>query len=249
MNLHNSTIVYELCAVTMPILSGYFAENQLNIYQALSERGAIAKGGDFSHYSINDFREKITQIIKEPNHSNYIREQQKLFDGNSDYRFIKLLNDAYTSFRKAKKEDMKRVFDWSNDELVRQNSYNSEPIKLEEHEKWFYSKIKIKNNLFLIALYDGIEAGIVRYEIKEGFTVVGISILKDFREKKLAASFLEMSAKEYFKIHEFPVLAYIKEENIASVKSFENAGYVFHEKKIIDGVSSFVYKLEKNDVI
>jgi hypothetical protein len=85
----------------------------------------------------------------------------------------------------------------------------------------------------------------VRYELKEKHTVVGITIAKEFRGQKLAPLFLIKTAKEYFLEFEKPILAYIKKENTPSVKSFEKAGYHFYKEEPFNEIDSFIYKLEK----
>ena len=110
----------------MPIISGYFVSNQKNIYNALLEKGAIKGAGDFSSYSAQDFKEKIEEVISQNNILQYIHVQQQLFDGKSTNRFIHLLNALLITFRKATIADMSMIYDWSNEPLIRQNSYNSE---------------------------------------------------------------------------------------------------------------------------
>lgn len=239
-----STIVYELCSVKMPVLSGYFVENQINMYNALVQIGAIEGAGDLSKFTVEDFKAKLELILKQKHFDHYIKAQKKLFDGQSPNRFIKLLNDSLVSFRKAKKRDMLLVYNWSNDPLVRQNSYNTEAIDLGNHEKWFNQKTKDDKTLFLIALMDNQPAGVVRYEIKEDHAVIGVLVAENFRGKKLAPSFLSESAKYYFKQNHLPIFAYIKEENTASIKAFESAGYCFYKKENVKKTASFVYKLE-----
>lgn len=244
----SSTIVYELCSIKMPIVSGYFVDNQKNIYQALLEKGAINGAGDFASYSVEDFKEKITEIIKQKNLQHYIEAQQLLFDGKSPIRFMQLLNNLFITFRKATVEDMMMIYDWSSDPLVRQNSYNAEPINLERHKEWFFKKIKEKNTLFLIAIFDEQPAGIVRYEIGKDHCTIGILIAENFRGKRLSPSFLSESAKYYFKQNHLPIFAYIKEENKASINAFISAGYSYYKKEIIKELPSYIYKLEKKDV-
>lgn len=242
-----STIVFELCSVKMPILSGYFVDNQKNIYQALFKEGAIYGCGDFTNFSAEAFKGHLEKLLVETEMNSYLKEQQRLFDGQSPSRFIHLLNTLFISFRKALAEDVMLVYDWSNDLVVRQNSYDSEPIVWEHHKTWFSSKIKDEKTLFLIALYDDQPAGIVRYEIGKEHSVVGVLVAENFRGRKLSTSFLSESAKQYFKQNNLPIFAYIKDENKASIKAFESAGYSFHENKIIKESPSFVYKLELND--
>lgn len=241
----SSTILYELCAVKMPILSGYYVENQKYIYRALSDRGIVFKGDDFSNYSIADFKLIIEAILNKNDFSGYLNQQKQLIDGFSKTRFLGLIHQLNLKFRKVNLQDAKLVFDWSNEPVVRQFSFNSEPLIWENHLEWFSKKIKDKNTLFLIAEVNNKPAGVVRYEINENHAVVGILIDKIFRGQKLAPEFLKQSAELYFKNYNIPIWAYIKKENKASIKSFENARYMYIKEEIIKGNVSFVYKLEK----
>lgn len=244
----SSTIVYELCSVKMPILSGYFVDNQKNIYDALLKYGAIYGGGELSDYSTIDFKIKLEELLTQNNFDGFLQVQKRLFDGKSPNRFINLLNSKFVSFRKAVEEDVMLVYEWANDPLVRQNSYDTKPILLEQHKKWFSNKIRDKNTLFIIALYDNQPAGIVRFEMENEHAVVGVVIAEKFRGMKLSSSILSESAKEYFKQNNLPIFAYIKEENKASIRAFESAGYSFYKQEIIKESPSCVYKLELNDL-
>lgn len=242
-----STILYELCCVKMPILSGFYVENQKNIYRELADLNVIYSGGDFRKATTEDFQSMITSLLKSPLHNAYLENQSKIFDGNSSQRILGLINRLHISFRKASEKDMLTVFKWSNDNLVRQNSYNSDEIALKDHKNWFTNKIKDEKSLFLIVLVNNQPSGIVRYEINNEYSVVGIVVSKDYRGQGLATYFLKEAAAYYFKRFDKPIHAYIKKENLASIKSFEKARFKHFKDEIIKGNLSFVYKLKKSD--
>ena len=60
-------------------------------------------------------------------------------------------------FRKCEnnESDMKLIFDWSNDDEVRKNSFSSEKIKFEDHQKWFQKKINQENYYILFFMVQG----------------------------------------------------------------------------------------------
>ncbi len=241
----SSTILYEICCVKMPVLSGYFVDNQKNVYNAFKHDELIYPAGDFSKYTSEDFKYEIENILNKSDYNYFIANQSKLFDSKIKQRFLNLLSSL--KFRKATLEDSKLIFDWSNDDLVRQNSFSSEKLVFKNHKQWFVKKLKEENQLFLIALVNNHEAGLIRYTLEEQNAVVGISISKTFRGKQLAARFLVESAKEYFKINALPIFAYIKKNNIASIKSFENAGYVFLRDTKVKDNDSVIYQLKIKD--
>jgi UDP-2,4-diacetamido-2,4,6-trideoxy-beta-L-altropyranose hydrolase len=88
-----STILYELCCVKMPVLSGFYVDNQELIYKGFVENDAIFKGGNFKDYSINDFKKNSLRIINEQAYSKYINAQKNLFDNQIKDRFLTLIND------------------------------------------------------------------------------------------------------------------------------------------------------------
>lgn len=241
----SSTILYEICCVKMPVLSGYFVDNQKNIYNAFNDEELIYPAEDFSKYKVEDFQNRIEAILNKTDYNYFIANQSNLFDAKIKQRFLNLLIPL--EFRKATIKDSRLLFDWSNDDLVRQNSFSSDKLIFENHNQWFTDKLKDENHLFLIAMVGNHEVGLVRYTIHNEHTVVGISISKQFRGKQLAARFLVESAKEYFKTNALPIFAYIKKQNIASVKSFENAGYMFLKETKVNDHDSVIYQLEKKE--
>lgn len=244
-----STILYELCSIGIPVLSGYFVENQINMYRALAEKGVVYKGGDFNTYTIEDFKEKIQELLNKKDHREVLNKQRKIFDGTSGKRLTKVLNEAFLTLRNATLDDIQKTYEWSNEELVRQNSFHSESIPFEEHQEWFLNKLKDEKTLFLIGQFFGTDAAVIRMEKQAEYTVIGISVSKEFRGKKLATSFLIKSAKYYFKQNSLPILAYIKLGNIPSIRSFEGAGFKRYKEDIHLGIPSVVYKLTNHDLV
>lgn len=130
-------------------------------------------------------------------------------------------------------EDVKDVFDLSNDELVRKNSFKQKKIKWEDHQKWFKDKLSDKNHLFYIIrdaenhLISQVRFGKVKAD--EGD--ISISISPDFRGKGYGADILRLtSMKIVSELNIRKINAYIKPKNIASKTIFEQAGYILKEE-------------------
>jgi UDP-2,4-diacetamido-2,4,6-trideoxy-beta-L-altropyranose hydrolase len=242
-----STILYELCCVKMLILSGYYVDNQKNIYKGCLESGCIIDGGNFENYNVADFEDQINQVLAIKDPQPYIAAQAKVFDPQIKDRLLSLLSEI--KYRKANASDMLLLYNWSNEKATRANSYHSEPIPLETHQKWFERKISDDKTLIYIAEVDNKPAGTVRYEIGEETTTVGIIVSEEYRGKGLAPVFLKDTLTLYFKEHHLPVVAYIKVENESSKRSFEKANYKFVKQELVLNAKSFVYKIEKKDVL
>jgi RimJ/RimL family protein N-acetyltransferase len=148
------------------------------------------------------------------------------------------------SFRKANENDMLLYFDWTNDASVRENSYQTEPISLENHQNWFESKIK-DANCFMVVFENhiGSPIGQVRIQKQDDKTaVIGISNDANHRGKGYASRMIAMASDEF--LQQFPeiqISAYIKLENQASKKAFEKAGYELDVVLEYDGIASYHY--------
>jgi len=150
--------------------------------------------------------------------------------------------------REAETRDRRFVFDLSNEKIVRNNSIKKRKIGWEEHIKWFNKKLNDNNYEFFV-IYDEHNnfIGQIRYEISDDKAVVSISITKNFRAEKLASKILADSAIILFRNREKVerVFAYIRKENITSLRAFEKAGYIFEKSLDINNENYKLYILSK----
>jgi RimJ/RimL family protein N-acetyltransferase len=136
-------------------------------------------------------------------------------------------------FRKAETKDVDIYFNWANDPEVRQHSYNQESIPYEKHVEWFNRNINDPAHLFLIFFDpdENIPLGQVRF-VKDSSknAIISVSVDQHFRGKGLGTQVISL-ASVFFHEHDdaSSVTAYIKQDNIASLKSFIAAGFVVKE--------------------
>ena len=147
--------------------------------------------------------------------------------------------------REANYNDTKLIFNWSNDPLVRAQSFYSNTIEFESHENWFKEKLQNNNSLLLINKFGENNIGLVRFELENNKCTVGILIDEQFRGKGFSSLMLINSCTYYFNRFLTPIFAHIKESNTASIRSFEKAGFSFFNKIEVNGFNTLVYKLAK----
>ncbi|TKC56947.1 GNAT family N-acetyltransferase [Pedobacter hiemivivus] len=131
------------------------------------------------------------------------------------------------NYRKACIEDLDLYFKWSNDPLVRQNSFNQTEIPYSDHVRWFTNKLKDERCHFYLFLDSNFKAvGQVRIDKFDDEIIIGLSIDEHFRGKGLGPEMLNLACIDYKKFHPDEIIvAYIKEGNISSYKVFEKAGF------------------------
>lgn len=133
--------------------------------------------------------------------------------------------------RLANITDRQNVFDLSNDDIVRQNSINKNKILWENHVKWFDERIKnVEEPFFIVENEKNDFVAQVRFDKKE-YNLISISISSKYRGKGLASYIIRVCSE---KSGLSPVVAYVKQENISSLKAFKKAGYNEVDKILID---------------
>ena len=137
--------------------------------------------------------------------------------------------------RKARKNDMKLLFEWANDPVVRVNSFTNERISLEDHKEWFKNKMNSNNSEIYILCYNDQPAGQIRIDIENKKGIINYSISKNFRGCGLGSIIIDLindkAKKDLPKLEK--LIGKVKEENIGSIKCFEKNDYNKREKEDI----------------
>lgn len=148
-------------------------------------------------------------------------------------------------FRKANSGDTDLYYKWSNDKVVRENSFQKSMIRYEDHVSWFSQKLTNENcNFYLFLDSNDVPVGQVRIDKSNNETIIGLSIDSTFRGQGLGTAMIQATCDDYFITHpDAVIVAYIKEQNVSSFKIFEKAG--FNEPAKIFEEGSYIYRLIK----
>lgn len=131
--------------------------------------------------------------------------------------------------RTATADDIRLLYDWANDPLVRRNSFNTEPIAWETHEAWFARMMANDRVRQYIYMMGEEPVGQVRISLDAAGeeAEIGYSIAAPYRGKghgRRMLALLEETVRE-----QLPgvkrLCARVKENNTASVMAFEHTGY------------------------
>jgi RimJ/RimL family protein N-acetyltransferase len=124
--------------------------------------------------------------------------------------------------------DVDIYYSWVNDPEVRQNSFNKESIDYDTHIKWFTKKIKSKDSIMYFFTEEKIPIGQVRIDcLTDGDNIIDISVDFSYRKKGLGAKLLDLATADFkLKYPEKQIIAYIKIENIASIKQFIRSNFI-----------------------
>ncbi|MFM7022524.1 MAG: UDP-2,4-diacetamido-2,4,6-trideoxy-beta-L-altropyranose hydrolase [Flavobacteriales bacterium] len=88
-----SGLSYEICAVGMAFLGGYYIDNQISIHNGFLKRNCLISLNDFTKVSVAGIREKFDFLLSDINRLNdLIASQKKTIDGKSAEKFIDLFS-------------------------------------------------------------------------------------------------------------------------------------------------------------
>ena len=129
-----------------------------------------------------------------------------------------------------------------------------------EEKKWEFFKNEYYNNYFknipLFAIIDQTKVAFISFiKNNEKSLTIGINVNPEYRGKKLSTPII-LKSIEYIK-NNYPtaeqIIAEIKEENIPSIKTFQNSNFILEgsfEKIINDKpihIKKYIYKIKSQD--
>lgn len=129
--------------------------------------------------------------------------------------------------RKVTMDDAGLILDWRNDETTRKNSFSSGQIDLKDHLKWLEKKLSDPECHMYILEDENRPVGNIRLDILDDGDVAEISYMvsPDQRGHGYGKKILLMADDIVKPLGVKVLTGLVKEENIASRKCFEAAGY------------------------
>lgn len=212
----SSGILFEVLACGCRVISGYYVENQLGIYEGLKLKNAFVDAKNFTTESINCAIKKVDAQIN-----------LKLIDGNSIKRINSLFLNQSLDIRNAQSSDMKILFDWANDTYVRKNALNPEKIEWLNHIAWFNSKLNNKNTYIFIAELNKNPVGQVRFDWLNNAWLIDYSVDSQFRGRGIGNGILALAIEKLYLLQKdkVSIIGQVKKENVFSARVFEKLGF------------------------
>jgi UDP-2,4-diacetamido-2,4,6-trideoxy-beta-L-altropyranose hydrolase len=242
-----STIAIECASIGIPILCGYYADNQHDIVQTLERLEIAVNFGDFTLFEESVFAKKLKKLLKTDAHAWHKRSKQ-FFDGRAKERFLKEFKSLFLlreiEIRRALKSDVNLYYHWANDPIVRLYAINEEPIPYDSHCAWFINKLSSIHSYLYIAVVNGKDFGQVRFDFEDGNFYISYSVSCEMLGRGLATPMLEAAIQQLQKDFKqtFTLLALVKENNTASSKVFKRLQFDSREGRKIGAIEYKVFE-------
>jgi len=178
---------------------------------------------DFSEYFEGIINGKIKAVKQDGKGSlQYMKELPE------DLNFTnKVGNISDTALEPIKYEDWDILYQWRNNQVVRNNSKNDEPLDQNHHKKYIKSLIESDNRNQYFYVAKSKKLGYIREDRHKDYTELSYVVNPSEHGKGYG---IKMMAK-YLEFNKGIFICHIKEDNIASIKMAERNGFKLSNKK------------------
>ena len=250
-----STILLEILSQDVPVITGYYVDNQVDIARTLQDKyPGVLVVNDFNEASIDKNRIESLRTMM------IAREDQgkkRIIDGESPKRILKEFNVLSKEFhiqtRKALKDDLKLFFNWANDKTVRDFSISKAEISIEDHSAWFYKKIQSIDSVMYVFEESKNALGQVRFDRKDELIQIGYSIDKYYRGKGFGKVILKLALENILNEPLIEncssIIGKVRVTNEASTRVFKDLNFDQADIEIHNGDRYYVFKkdIQRND--
>lgn len=131
------------------------------------------------------------------------------------------------TLRKVEQKDLDLLYQWANDPIVRQNSFNSNLIPYDDHVSWFDRMINNPSVIQYIMMEKDIPIGQIRLNVDGESAEIGYSIATEYRGQGYGRKILELVLDKVKQDHPEikKLIAKVKPENNVSNRLFCDLGY------------------------
>jgi UDP-2,4-diacetamido-2,4,6-trideoxy-beta-L-altropyranose hydrolase len=228
-----STIALEYLSAGGVVWLKQIADNQKHIRRFLTAEGLAF---DFEKDEISLLHSFAPMLDK----------QAVFFDGKAKDRLRKLFITWSLSTRicarRATEGDLQTCYQWVNDPEVRNQSYSSQPISLEEHTEWYLKKIVAPNCFYYILWQQGRPLAQIRFEITGEEATISYLTAPELRGQGMGSWILATGIRQLLtETAPKKITGQVKKTNLASLRSFEKLAFKKTESKAYP--ASFTYTM------
>lgn len=219
---------WERCCLALPGVVVAVAENQEELCAALEAAGSHVYLGKGSKVSPAEIAQAALELLASPASLERLADRSAaIVDGHGAARVAARLADGAVRLRPAAPADAAAILEWRNHPDIRRYAGDAAQIHPADHEAWFQRVLADPMRYLLIAEDNAGILGVLRYDVDGNSARVSIYLVPK-RLGSGAGSRL-LAAGERWVAARRPELreltAEVREDNRASVRLFDDAGY------------------------
>jgi UDP-2,4-diacetamido-2,4,6-trideoxy-beta-L-altropyranose hydrolase len=234
---------WEMCLLGLPLIVIPVAQNQFRLASEL-ERRKVAVRVPLSYQTAPTIVKELQRLVADTNfRAEASKRAQALVDGRGAERAVAVIRAHTFSLRQTRCDDCLTLWKWANDPQVRRASFSIQQIGWDEHNEWFFTKLRDPRCFWMLYEDEGKAVGTIRVDADSSLEgEISLTLAPQYRGQGLASHLLKRSLRHTFA--STPVLrirALVKCENIPSARAFENAGFTCVGKTHVKGYEAYHY--------
>lgn len=242
------TTTWERLCLNLPSLVVTVAANQEELTKELDSAGFVKCIGKNENTTSYDIQKNLIQEIQKLENRECHSIMPNPVDGLGTLRVAEAIipsSSEELSLRRATIDDMELYYFWANAPVVRENSFQQEPIPWKSHVSWFTKKFESSDTeMWVMQTSQGLAVGQVRFDKNE--KVININYSLDFiaRGRGWGKKLLEMGISKLYKSRsDIVIQGQVKKANPASRKIFLKLGF---NETIENDVSTFTKNIHND---
>ena len=220
---------WEMCLLRLPAMVIDLAPNQLPIAQELARTHVAIHLGGTKDVTAEQIGVRLESLLQSSELRTAMSNRgRELVDGKGAQRVVCAIQASTLRLRRVEERDCRLLWEWANDSVVRAASFSQAPISWEEHRAWFAGKMNDEKSLILIGENEqGRAIGQFRLDWRsrdEGD--IDVSLAPEARGAGYGSVLINLGVRQIFETTATQrVHAFIRPENLASMRAFERAGF------------------------
>lgn len=150
--------------------------------------------------------------------------------------------------RPAQPDDCELLWHWVNEPQVRASAFSSGAIAWNDHVRWFHCKLQDPRcHIYIAQTDEQVSIGQIRFDCTDDSNAeIDVSLAQECRGSKRGTMLVQKGVAKLFQETSIQnVHAYIKVNNIASIKTFEKAGFEKLKIEIVKGFQAIHYQQKR----
>jgi UDP-2,4-diacetamido-2,4,6-trideoxy-beta-L-altropyranose hydrolase len=241
---------WELAFSGLPSMFIILADNQEQNARELERQGFGLCLGRHTDLTGGPLRDAVDRLAGEAAcRAAFALRGKELVDGLGAQRVAARLRGGLDlELLPATEADFELLWQWANDPVTRASSFKSSSIPWEEHKNWCHAKLKDACcRLWMVETPTLGKIGIVRFDCAGPEATISISLAPEARGKGYGHGIITAACQQLFQSSETKLVrAVIKPENKASIRAFEQAGFLRGEDTAVNHQTAQQYSLHRN---
>ena len=251
------TTCWEMCQLGLPAILVVVAENQRVIADHLGRLGVSINVGPSESLDYTVLAQTALALLENEDRRRQMSESSmQLVDGMGRERVRAALLNRELKLRLAWLNDSRLLFEWAEDPVARAASFRSARISWEDHVRWFDERLRDSRSVIYIGERsnsneesDGTPVGVVRFQIQDEqsdrHAVVSVNVAPELRGEGWGRELILFSTRALVRSRSVRWIdAFVKPENHASVRLFEESGFRRVGGEVVSGQDALRFTWE-----